>query len=234
MSRVAAGTITPEEAAARLDAIKDTEPEAETTIRKVRVIRRFGVLEIVGDPTVRDAIADGPHRARIEGDVMVFEGPSTGEESGGFFFGIGSNLANSRLRLRMNPSLGLDLQMQAGSCRVRKVEGPIRADIQAGSASIDGFTQAIDFSVQAGSLTAVGRLDGGDSRIRCDAGSVALTLERGSSARLKARATMGKIELPGNLAVTGVAGVQEVTVGDGVATVLIETNLGSVKVSADA
>lgn len=232
LSRVAAGTITPEEAAARLDAIRDGEPETESAIRKVRVIRRLGVVEIVGDPTVRDAVAVGPHRVRIEGDVMVFDGPNAGDDAGGFFFGIASNMGNARLLLRVNPSLGLDLLLQAGNCRVRGIEGPIRADVQAGSAIVDGIRQPVDFSVQAGSLRATGRLEDGESHIRCDAGSVALVLERGSSVKVNARATMGKIELPGNITVSG-GGVQTVTVGDGVGSVLVETTMGSVKVTAD-
>jgi hypothetical protein len=44
---------------------------------------------------------------------------------------------------------------------------------------------------------------------------------------------MGKVELPGDLAVTGGRGVQQVTVGDGTGSVLVETNMGSVKVTAD-
>lgn len=233
LSRVAAGTITPEDAAAQLDAINGSEADAEGAIRKVRVIRQLGSLEIVGDPTVRDAVAEGPHRARIDGDVMVFDSPTGDEDDGGFFFGIGPNLANQKLLLRVNPSLGLDLHLQAGSCRVRGVEGPIHADVQAGSATIEGFAKPFDFSVQAGSVKASGCCNEGESRIACDAGSVNLHLERGSGLRVKARAHMGKVVLPGDATVSGSRASQEIVIGDGGGSLVIDTSMGSVKVTAD-
>lgn len=233
LSRVAAGTISPEEAASQLDSINRAEEVAEPSIRKVRIIRRLGVLEVFGDPTVREAVAEGSHQARIDGDVMVFEGESTAERDGGFFFGIGRNIANERLTVRVNPSLGLELQLQAGSCRIRGVEGPIRGEIQAGSATIDGFKSELNLSVQAGSLKASGCLDAGESRISCDAGSVNLNLEQGSSVQIKARATMGKVELPGNIGVGGTKGSNTLTVGGGAGSLVIDANMGSVKVSTN-
>ena len=233
LSRVAAGTMTPEEAAAQLDASKEADSAGGSAIRTVRVSRQLGTLEVIGDASVRDAVAEGPHRARIEGDVMVFEG-ETASEWGGFFFGLGHDTSHHQtLRVRVNPSVALDLQVQAGSCRVGGVDGPIRADIQAGSATIDGFKSELNISVHAGSLKASGCLDDGDSRISCDAGSVNLYLERGSSVRIRGRSTMGKIDLLGEVGSGLNRGAQEVTVGDGGGSLLIETNLGSVRVTAD-
>ena len=233
LSRVAAGTMSPEDAAAQLDALGKRETDAEGAIRTVRVIRRVGSLEIVGDPSVRDAVAEGPHRARIDGEVMVFDSPPADEDDGGFFFGVGRNLANRTLLLRVNPALGLDLQLQAGSCRVRGVEGPIHADVQAGSATIEGFAKPFDISVQAGSVKASGCCNEGESRIACDAGSVNLHLERGSALRVKARANMGKVVLPGQGTIAGSRASQAVTIGDGAGSLVIDSNLGSVRVTAD-
>jgi hypothetical protein len=230
LSRVAAGAITPEEAASQLNSISASEAQAEPGIRKIRVLRRLGTLEVVGDATVRDAVAEGPHRARLDGDVMVFES-ETADEWGGFFFGLGRNAGNEKLLIRCNPSMGLDLELQAGSCRVRGVEGPIRADVQAASAVIEGFRDGLNLTVQAGSVRASGQLKDGDSRIGCDAGSVNLHLEPGSSVRVKARASMGRVELPGAVAIRG---AQEVTVGKGEGSLLIDTNMGSVRVTADS
>lgn len=231
LSRVAAGTITPEEAASQLDAINHTE-EAESTIRKVQIVRQLGVVEVVGDPSVREAVAEGPHNARIDGDVMVFEAEGSHEHEG-FIFGLGRHFPEGKLLVRMNPTLELELRVQAGSCRVRGVEGNIRADVQASSATIDGFASPLNLSVQAGSLRATGRLDGGDSRIACDAGSVSLHLVRGSSVKIHARASMGKVELPGGPAVSGAVRSQEATVGGGSGSLTIETSMGNVKVTSD-
>jgi len=230
LTRVAAGTISPEEGAHQLDSIKTGEEPADSGIRKVRIERQLGTVEIVGDPNVRDAVAEGPHQARIEGDVMIFSRHTT-TEHGGFFFGVTGYAGPDKLLVRMNPALALELQMQAGSCRVRGIEGPIRADVQAGSATIDGFRGALNLSVQAGSVKASGRLDHDESRINCDAGSVTLNLEPGSSVRISARASMGKVELPGESAVSG-GGLRAATVGDGDGTLSIECHMGSVKVGA--
>jgi hypothetical protein len=232
LSRVANGTLTPEEAASQLDSLDADQRQPESSIRKVRIARQLGAFEIVGDPSVRDAVAEGHHHARIDGDVMVFEGWGSGGP-GGFIFGFGRNLADDRLLVRMNPALALEVKVQAGDCRVRGIEGPIRADVQAGSATIDGFASAIDFSVRAGDLRATGRLDSGTSRIACQAGSVALHLERGSSVRIKARSSLGDIELPSGTTQVGETGAEELVVGDGAAALAIETTIGSVKVTAE-
>lgn len=233
LSRVAAGAITPEEAASQLDAINKDQEDTETGIRRVRVIKRLGSAEVIGDPNVRDAVAEGQHRARIEGDVMIIEGEVV-NEPGTFitrsWLGFPEHSSGDRLVVRVNPALALDLQVQAGSLRVNGVEGPIHADVQAGSATIDGFRKPLDLTVQGGSIRANGRLDDGESRIGCDAGSVNLYLERGSSVRIKAQAHMGKIVLPG---VAGAGGAQDVTVGGGAASLLIKTSMGSVRVTAD-
>jgi hypothetical protein len=162
---------------------------------------------------------------------MIFE-PQNSDEPAGFFFGLGRNFANDRLLLRVNPALALDLRLQAGNCHVQGVEGPIHADVQAGSATIEGFAQPFDFSVQAGSLRASGRLAEGESRIQCDAGSVALALERGSSVRIRTRSTMGKVELPGGASTTGDRRAQESIVGDGAASLVIQATMGNVRVAA--
>jgi len=233
LSRVAAGTISPEEAASQLDAVDKDQEDTEPGIRCVRVIKRLGSAEVIGDPNVRDAVAEGQHRARIEGDAMIIEGEVV-NEPGTFitrsWLGFPEHSSGDRLVVRVNPALALDLQVQAGSLRVSGVEGPIRADVQAGSATIDGFRKPLDLTVQGGSIRANGRLDDGESRIGCDAGSVNLYLERGSSVRIKAQAHMGKVVLPG---VAGADGAQDVSVGGGAASLLIKTSMGSVRVTAD-
>lgn len=231
LRRVAAGTISAGEAAAQLDAIAEPDDDP-IAVQRVRVIRQFGNAEVVGDATVRDAVADGAHQARIEGDVMIIDGAYT-DEPGSFIFGIPRHFAQNSLVVRMNPKLALDLRLQGGTIRVRGVDGPIQAEVQAGSATIDGFSKPINLSVQAGSVKAIGRLDEGQSRIACDAGSVTLHLEHGSQVRVKARAHMGKVSLPGPIEDAGLRGAQEVTVGDGTASLVVETSMGSVRVTAD-
>jgi hypothetical protein len=232
LSRVAAGTITPEEAAAELDSIGQREARGEAGLRQVRITRQLGMVEVIGDPTVHEAVANGPHSARIDGDVMVIQGDSGVELGGGFFFGIGPHTGSEKLTVRLNPSLTVELHIQAANGRVRGVEGPIHVDLQAGSVTVDGFRSPLTASVQAGSLSAYGRLDSGESRITCNAGSVNVSLERGSSVSISARSALGKVELPGSIGVSG-RRPHEVMVGDGAGRLVIDSNMGSVKVTTD-
>ena len=84
VDQVATGKITPEEGAARLDSLESLEsgapsespaPAATATApaRRVKVASVIGSAEIVGDPSIAYAVAEGPHRARQDGDTLVIE-----------------------------------------------------------------------------------------------------------------------------------------------------------------
>jgi hypothetical protein len=272
LAAVARGDLTPEEGAARLEempalpagpataalpppliegqAIPVTPPPPATTLRAVRVVRALGTAEIMGDPMVREAVADGPHAAEREGDTLVIRGVFDDEdEEGATFryrrggirirtghrsrFSIGGH-DPSPLRVRMNPDLALELDTQAGSVRIRDVHGAIRAHVQAGSLTIDGFRGPLDLSVQAGSLRGTGVLDAGLSRINCEAGSVRLNLERGSSVRVRARSTLGKVSMGDTDSVSIGGGAQELVIGDGKGTLEVDATMGSVRITGDA
>src|SRR5882672_6848386 len=49
-------------------------PQAgEGAATRIRVSRSIGSADIIGDPSVREAVAEGPHMARREGDTLVIE-----------------------------------------------------------------------------------------------------------------------------------------------------------------
>jgi hypothetical protein len=235
LTLVADGKLSPEEAAERLS--RAEVASQSLSLKRVRIDRQLRSVEIVGDPGVREAIAEGPHRARTEGDTLMIE--SEHQDLGGFAFSSTSGHrgwssaidGEHRLLVRMNPILALDLDVQAGSCRVRGVEGPIKADVQAGSLRIDGFKSPLQASVQAGSISATGVLAEGSSEITCEAGSVKLQLLRGSSVRIKAHSTLGKLTLPGPIgSLAGRGSWSEATIGGGSATLSIESTMGSITV----
>src|SRR5467141_931099 len=232
LTQVAAGTITAEEGAARLESLEappapaPAPPAPGLKGRFVKVISQFGSAEIVGDPSVAFAIADGPHRARQEGDTMVIEHQPFDEDDT-FAFGKGESrprialngtaIARRNLTVRMNPDLALT------------------ADVQAGNVRVDGVHGSITSEVQAGNVTAGGPLDSGASKVRCEMGQVKINLEKGSSVRITAHTTMGKVAIEGEGAELGGAGrsAREVTIGSGAATLDINCTMGNVKVSAD-
>jgi hypothetical protein len=141
------------------------------------------------------------------------------------------------LTVRMRPDLALDAGVTAGSLRIIGTTGPLRVAVAGGSARLDRFRGPLDLSVEAGSVKGSGVLAGGTSRIRCQAGSVRLHLEPGSSLRIRATAELGGVILPGDPEgerwLAGGEMSREVVVGDGEGLLEVEATVGSVVVSAD-
>jgi hypothetical protein len=260
---VADGRLSPQEAANRLhdlDHPEDAEPEPEPAyepapprpvstegVARVRIEASLRKVEVIGDPSVQGASADGPHQAWQDGDTLVIEGEDIEEEfreirhnargyASTFSFSRGGLSAvtigrQKALVVRMNPDLPLEVRVDAGALNTRGVHGPITARVSAGSARLDGFSAPIDVEVAAGGIKGTGRLDGGASRVRCDAGSVKLHLERGSSVEVNGEAHLGKVTLGGRESSGVLNDTSSVTIGGGDGTLDIECNLGSVKVT---
>ncbi len=87
----------------------------------------------------------------------------------------------------------------------------------------------------AGSIRIEALLTEGASRIRCDAGSVRLHLEKGSNVLVRARPELSNMTLPGHGVVSGFGPGEreEVKIGDGTATLDIDANMSKVTVTAD-
>ena len=262
LNQVRDGVITAEEGMARLEELSAEEPEprrpaatatAQPAVpntpqastgpaKAVKVVSQFGSAEVVADPSVTGAVADGPHRARLDGDTLVIEHVPFQEEDT-FTFGVagrrveinGFDFKGRRnMKVRMNPDLPLTASVQAGSFRVDGVHGPINAEVQAGSCIVNDFRGPINVIAQAGSVTASGRIDSGDSKIRCEMGSVRVSLDKQSSVRITARTTLGKVTIDGDSGEFAMAaqGAKAVTIGGGAGTLDIEGTMGSVRVSA--
>src|SRR5260370_24255010 len=88
INQVAAGTISAEEGAARLDSLESVEsasaagvsrpappafPPVPSSTRRGRVTSAIGSAEIVGDPSVAYAVADGPPPVRPDGGTMIIQ-----------------------------------------------------------------------------------------------------------------------------------------------------------------
>jgi hypothetical protein len=244
LNQVAAGTLTAEEGAARLEALESEPSSAPAAapaaaasapaqaVRKVRLISRFGSTEVIGDPNVDGAVADGPHKARQDGDTMVIEQSSPISDETSFEFSrpqrrviINGFDFGRRLTVRVNPSLPLSATVQAGNLRVRGMQGAISAQVQAGNCVIGEFRGPLDVDVAAGNVDATGKLTEGASTIRCEMGSVRMALDKASSVRISARTTLGKVAIEGDAVKNG-------AVGGAAGTLDIECNMGNVRVVA--
>ena len=243
LSRVAAGTLDPQEAAVELEQLETGTAAGKPApasnagpgeVSLVRVLADWGSVTVVGDESVREAIAEGPHSATREGDAYVIKSLGDNETGVGFTFANARiGYKHPKLVVRMNPHLRLEAEVQAGSLTVRGIRAPIKVEVHAGSTRIEDFTSPIDLDVQAGSVKGYGRLTEGTSRISCQAGSVKLELDPSSSVRIKAKTSLGRISLPGVPSVAGLGGGgSEAQLGSGAASLDIEAELGSVQVGA--
>lgn len=223
-------------------------------VRQIKVIAAFSSVTVIGDSSVLEATADGEHNVRREGDTLIFETEPVGNEFAFAFAGPGRRsrihkFAESEMwhrerrvrtvQVRVNPNLPLDAEVDAGSLTVEGVRGPIKARAAAGALRIIGFSGPIDLSAAAGSVTAEGRIDSGSSRIQCDAGKVALRLERGSSVAIATTVNLGKVaflnahEPVQSRGQNRATSESSYTVGAGAGTLDITVNLGSVTVDID-
>ncbi len=254
LADVAAGRLSPEEAAVRLEQVEHPSPASEPgqPPRRVRIVSTVGVTEIIGDRGVREAVAEGPHAVRPEGDALVIESEAADEEASWVFSRRerrhhGWRRLPIRLTVRMNPDLPLEVDLGAGTLSIRDVKGPIRARASAGTARIEGFASPLDIAVLSGTVRASGVLSSGDSRVRCEAGTVRIHLERGSSVRVRAHTALGKVVLPNSAESRGpirvevhrrrgwpIGSDEQATVGAGAGTLEVEASMGTVQVSADS
>jgi hypothetical protein len=260
LSAVANGSLSPQEAAERLHALDHPEPEpapapppsagAGDRPTQIRVLASLRKVEVRGDRSVAEAVADGSHKAWRDGDTLVVESEvldrfDDDDDDDELFYGRAFRFSaggrprvrigcHETLVIRMNPDLALDARVEAGALSIRDVTGPIRARVSAGSASLDGFAAPLDVEVAAGGFKGRGRLDRGRSRVRCDAGSVKLHLDRGSSVAVRGEAHLGSVDLAGRRTTGMFNESTSVTLGSGSGTLDIECNLGSVKVTSDS
>ena len=248
LQQVADGELTPEEAERLLrESENGPVPEPETDIRSIKISAGVGGIEIVGDSSVSQAEVEGPHRAEVDGDTLVIHGDW--EQGGeGFSFRVGrhgrrrsfvhvgeENRKLARLRVRANPSLDVDAELDAGVMSIRGMRGRIRARVAAGPVTLEEFTGTLDVAVNAGAVRANGKLTQGESRIRSDAGAVRVELDASSSVQVFAQAALGKVVVPNSSDpaqrrfVTGAK--REATIGGGDATLRVETAMGSVHIT---
>ncbi len=245
---VAAGRISPEEAAKRLE---DATPEAEadeaaadqeqppshpdTARVLVRSMSRH--VDLIGDPSVATVKIDGPHVLRREGDTLhvldeerfstrdafVFVQSGRWRELGDWF----STVRNQQLTVRVNPDLPVGIELTAGALTATAVRALDHVRVTAGSVRVSGVTVPLDLLVQAGSASVQLEQTGGASRFRVESGSLKLALAPTSDVRITTEEQLGKVTFHPQRHRQG----DDIVVGAGAGTMAIEVVMGSAQVS---
>lgn len=179
-------------------------------------------VRVVGDPSVATVAIEGPHVLRRQGSTLeVTSDGDLGPTLEGFSLlrpprsldDLRSVSLVRELVVRVNPTLVVDAEVTAGSLAVDNVATLGRIRVTAGGATLRGVGRVEDALIQAGTATVEGVLRSGRSRVRCESGSLTVTLLAGSSVTIRGDAQVGRIAWPGEDSTH----VDEVVVGDGTA-----------------
>lgn len=212
---------------------EDADPGDFSNVRVIRLKATANRTKVIGDPSVRTVRVVGPHRLRVDGHRLVVENEMEDEPFGfggegghiritGLRSGRGARVGALRghdtLEVRVNPSMPVDFDCDAGMIEVVGTASALTGRVNAANAVIDDFDGPITLSVNAGKLRARGRLDGGSSSIDVNVGKADVQLEPGSNVRIIRSATFGSAESDGDV------------VGTGAGTLRVTCSLGAVRV----
>lgn len=213
LDAVAAGKLSPDEAATLLDQIKAKEdegkqqtqaPAAATKPKKVRIRAVGRRVKIVGEPFVTTVAVDGPHVVRQDGDTLLISSEGEfGASLDGFTLTPPRSIRDVQqklmdlgreLSIRVNPALEIEAEITAGSINAERAPLLEQVRVTAGSARVRDVEGPIDVLVQAGSAQVEGKIVNGRSRLRVESGSLQLRLLQGSSVRIRPDAQLGRIQ----------------------------------------
>lgn len=240
---VAAGNLTTEEASARIAELPREAGAVATGAEPVRrVVVRAGAvrLSIVADPSVAEAVADGPHTMRREGDALhistnTAQGDYTVEPPRSMFMtwvGQMVNRVGAPVEILVNPDLPIQVLLVGGALDLRGVRAGASVGVEAGSALLSGSGPLL-FDVASGS----GKLDWtftGQSRVRADMGSVNVTVRPDSDVVVTADTSLGQAVVKthtGNLKAPQDAATEPVVVGAGNGALSVSSRMGSAQVT---
>ena len=232
LSQVAAGSLEPDEAARRL-------PEGEPALRRLVIRMTAAKLVLIGDPSVTGVSVDGRHSARREDDTLIV---TTEDERDPGDFAFDSTVRRfgrmirghenpEKIRVRVNPTLAVDMVVSAGSVVATGLHNGLTFTCDAGSIKASDCSGPIDGRVATGSVALDWLLDSGESRLRCELGSVKVRLHERSSVRIRARAELGSVDMGPLKQASGAGATREWTVGEGAGSLDVEVSLGTAKIS---
>lgn len=220
------------------DTASDPLPPSVRAIERVHVRATSRRVRLVGDPTVSTFAVDGPHHVRRDGTTLLIAGdtePLPTDDTfmlltGGRFrevadrlqHGLGQNL---EMTVRVRPDLAVGVEVTAGSLHAEGVRALDHVRVTGGSLRIRDVEVPLDLLVQAGSAQVTTRQTHGHSRLRCESGSLTLTLLAGTDARVRHDVQLGRFVTKPEQRTD-----RDVVVGTGAAEIDIDIVMGSATV----
>lgn len=187
---------------------KALSPDAPMPVETSRVLVRATSrrVRVVGDPTVATVAVDGEHTARREDGTLIISGDTAiGAPDDAFVLIAGGRwgevadraargiFRDLELKVRVRPDLPVGVEVIAGSVHVEGAMAMDHIRVTAGSLRAEDLQSPVDVLVQAGSAQVSGRFKGGKSRVRCESGSLTLTMTEGSDVRVHSDVQLGRV-----------------------------------------
>ncbi|AYY14365.1 hypothetical protein EF847_18370 [Actinobacteria bacterium YIM 96077] len=225
LEKVAAGEMDPTTAAQLLDettgagseeqpAVTESGTLEGATLPAASEVTRITVratsrrVRIVGDPGVATVAVEGPHTLRREGATLLVTGETEIVRAddaftllvGGRWREVADRVQHGlardlELKVRVRPDLAVGVEVIAGSLHVDGARALDHVRVTAGSCRIHDVEGPVDLLVQAGSAQVDMVQTQGHSWLRCESGSLQLTLEEGTDAEVRSDVQMGRLTL---------------------------------------
>lgn len=243
LQEVAAGNLSPDEATARINALTPAPSQELVPDPAQRLLIKGGGVRLIvlGDPSVKEAVADGPHRMSRDGDTLVISTDTTdGDYSteaprSAFLNWLNQVMerVGATVTVRVNPALPLQLLLVGGALELSGINAAASVGVEAGSAKLTSGTGPLKLEVMSGSAK-VDWTFSGDSTVRADMGSASVLVRPESDVSITAEASLGQAlvkahdgirKAPQDMPTTPVA------VGAGTGTLHASTRMGSVQVT---
>jgi hypothetical protein len=219
----------------------DTPPPMVAEIGRVLVRATSRRVRVIGDASVATVAIEGPHTVRRDASTLVVTGETemvpTDDAflmlAGGRWREVADQLQQNlgrdlELLVRVRPDLPIGVEVIAGSMSADDALGLDHVRVTAGSARIKGAVHPVDLLVQAGSAQVETRQAYGRSRMRCESGSMTLTLAEGADARIRQDVQLGRFTTQPER--RGRNRDRDVVVGTGAAEIDVEVMMGTVTV----
>lgn len=239
---VASGKVSAEEASSK---IHQMQPESEVALMDEpvrRIVVRAGAvrLSVIGDPNVAQAVVDGPHTMRRDGEALLINTNTTQGDfaveppRSAFMTWVGQmvNRVGATVEIRVNPDLPIQVLLVGGALDVSGMRAGASVGVEAGSAQLTGSGPLL-LDVASGS----GKVDWtftGQSRVRADMGSVNVTVRPDSDVVVTADTSLGQALVKshtGNLKAPQDGATPGVTVGAGTGALTVSSRMGSAQVT---